>query len=853
MKYHGKKRAPGRDRSHDTQTLIDSQIRKGSDVLRLSLAELDNGQINPSASLSTYDEVVCDGLFELLEDPRILLGQLKGILRPEGRLIVSVPNASNASYVMGLLDGDPNFGEEGQAGGQQRRLYTRQGIIGLLEETGYRAGWVESVRRHQGSAGLAAGTDIAAQQSGQTDLVRQSLANYLVSLPDADAGCFVVVAARAGEEKAENGPGDEEMARRAATARGGDDRLSARVDVVIPVFDDLEAVSRCLEGVLSQTQVVPFEVVVIIDDTAGPEIVGHLSSLEKAGKITLMATGTATGFTDAANLGMLLHPDRDVVLLESDIEVNGDWLDRLRRCAASVPDVGIVTPFSNSALYLSYPRTMRDNDIPEGETTASLDAYFKDLNRGSYVDLPSAVAFCNYITRRCLDEAGYLDSLHFGYGYNHENDLSLRAMLKGFRRLLCGDVFVFHAGKFFQPADRALAEEASRQMGHRHPGFDEMSGEHRLGDPERPLRRRIDLERLERSARGRILFLSHKLGGVVEKHATDLARLLETRYDVLTIRPETGGGFGKAERALGVEWTRSGEEFRARFPLPEAYGDLLDFLRRLGVSRLHIHHLYGFDEWAPDLVRDLGVPYDYTVYDYYALCPRFDMVDRKGAFCGKPELKDCHSCLAGDPCFEGEMGARRASFQGLLSGAERVLVPSHSALETMKEYFPEADYVYLPFPEAQRSDATEPDTKKKVVKVLALGESSLVSGADLLEACAADALRKNLPLHFSVMGRQPTGASPEPGLPLKYLGPYEEAGFARLIELERADVIFFPARWPQVHSCSLGAARLTGLPVVAPDIGAFPEALEHYPKAHLLDCDSGPGVWNDLFMSLVED
>ncbi|MFA6000999.1 MAG: methyltransferase domain-containing protein [Thermoleophilia bacterium] len=844
MKNNGKKRAPGRDGSLDTQTLIDSQIRKGSDVLRLGLAQLDNGQLDPNASLSTYDAVVCDGLLESLEDPRILLDQLKGILRPEGRLILSVPNASHAAFVTGLLDGDPDFNKEGPAEEQPRRLFTRQGIIGLLEESGYRPGWIESVRQP---------LKPDAQSGGQSDLVRQSLANYLVSLPDTDASSFVVVAGRAGEGQAENGPGDEEMARWAATARRGEDRLTELVDIVIPVFDDLESVSRCLESVLSQKQVVDFDVVVIVDESAGPEIVDHLRLLEKAGKIILMATGTDTGFADAANLGMLLNPDRDVVLLESDTEVNGDWLDRLRRCVASAPDVGIVTPFSNNAMYLSYPRTMRDNHIPQGETTASLDAYFKDLNTGLYVDLPSAVGFCNYITRRCLDEAGYLDSLHFGHGYNHENDLSLRAMLKGFTRWLCGDVFVFHAGRFFQPPDRALAAEASRQMSHRHPGFDEMSGEHRLGDPERPLRRRIDLERLERSPRGRILFLNHKLGGVVEKHAQELARLLQTRYDVLTIRPETGDGFGGGERALSIEWMRTGEEFRARFPLPDAYGDLLDFLRRLGLERLHIHHLHGFDEWAPGLVRDLGLPYDYTVYDYYALCPRFDMVDQKGDFCGKPELKDCHACLAGDPCFEGEMGARRAAFEGLLEGAQRVLVPSHHALEAMKEYFPKADYVYLPFPETGRGEAAKPDENKKIVKVLALGESSLVSGTDLLEACAAGALQKDLPLHFSVMGRKPSGASPQPGLPLKYLGPYEEADLKRLIELERADIIFFPARWPCVHSCSLDAARLTGLPVVAPDLGVFPEALDDYGRAHLLASDSAPDVWNDLFMSLAED
>ncbi|MFA5810308.1 MAG: hypothetical protein WC935_08265, partial [Thermoleophilia bacterium] len=63
--------------------------------------------------------------------------------------------------------------------------------------------------------------------------------------------------------------------------------------------------------------------------------------------------------------------------------------------------------------------------------------------------------------------------------------------------------------------------------------------------------------------------------------------------------------------------------------------------------------------------------------------------------------------------------------------------------------------------------------------------------------------------------------------------------------------IFFPAPGPRVHSCSLSAAMLTGLPIAAPGLGIFPELLSGYPEARLLDCDSSPAAWNDLFMSLA--
>jgi hypothetical protein len=83
--------------------------------------------------------------------------------------------------------------------------------------------------------------------------------------------------------------------------------------------------------------------------------VGDLDELEAGGQIALERNERNLGFVRSVNRGMALHPDRDVVLLNSDTEVANDWLDRLQRSALSQPDIGTVTPFSNNATICSYP------------------------------------------------------------------------------------------------------------------------------------------------------------------------------------------------------------------------------------------------------------------------------------------------------------------------------------------------------------------------------------------------------------------------------------------------------------------------------------------------------------------
>jgi len=184
------------------------------------------------------------------------------------------------------------------------------------------------------------------------------------------------------------------------------------------------------------------------------------------------------------------------VLLNSDTEVAPGWLDRLAAHAARAPDVGTVTPFTNNGTICSYPRAHVANSLPFRETTASLDATFASNNAGIAVDLPTAVGFCMYVTRRCLESVGTFDEERYGAGYGEEVDFCMRAARAGFRHVLAADVFVRHVGEVsFGTSGVDRRTKAQAMVDQLYPEFQPRLREFLARDPLAPLRRRVDRAR----------------------------------------------------------------------------------------------------------------------------------------------------------------------------------------------------------------------------------------------------------------------------------------------------------------------------------------------------------------------
>ncbi len=269
--------------------------------------------------------------------------------------------------------------------------------------------------------------------------------------------------------------------------------MAPAIDVIIPVYRGEAETRACVESVLRAAVRTSHEIVVIDDAGPEPPLRGWIGQLAAERRITRIAHSENRGFVATANEGMRLHPGRDVVLLNSDTEVADGWLDRLAACARSDPAIGTATPFSNNATILSYPRTLEPNALPPGETTASLDAAFARANRGAVVEIPTAVGFCMYVARRCLEAIGPFDEARYGAGYGEEVDFCMRAARAGFRHVAAADVFVRHVGEVsFGGSGHERRQRAQAIVDELYPEFQVRVRDFIARDPLAPYRRRVD-------------------------------------------------------------------------------------------------------------------------------------------------------------------------------------------------------------------------------------------------------------------------------------------------------------------------------------------------------------------------
>lgn len=354
------------------------------------------------------------------------------------------------------------------------------------------------------------------------------------------------------------------------------------IDVVIPVYRGEAETRACVESVLAARTRNPCEIVVIDDASPEAALSAWLRALADSGRITLIVHEANRGFVATANEGLALHEDRDVVLLNSDTEVADGWIDRLAAHPRHDASIGTVTPFSGNATICSYPRTLADNAMPRGETTASLDAAFGAANPGHCLDIPTAVGFCMYITRRCLETVGAFDAARYGAGYGEEVDFCMRAARAGFRNVLAADVFVRHVGEVSfgdSGSDRRLKAQAI--VDELYPEFQPRLRNYLAADPACDARRRADLERLRRSPRPRALFATGASAVEAEQRGREFAAGLEDESEVLLLQPHGG-------RHFVLTWIGREEELTLWFDASREAKTLAAVLDAVGISRIQL-------------------------------------------------------------------------------------------------------------------------------------------------------------------------------------------------------------------------------------------------------------------------
>lgn len=623
------------------------------------------------------------------------------------------------------------------------------------------------------------------------------------------------------------------------------------VDIIVPVYKGLEDTRRCLESVLAAPCRTPWRLIVIDDASPEPELSAWLREFaQRDERIQLLVNEENLGFVATVNRGMRESSANDVLLLNNDTEVAGDWLDRLRAAAYSDQRVASVTPFSNNATICSWPKFCKDNELPAGWDCERIDALMARVNASRTVDVPTGVGFCMYIRRAALEAVGLFDEEHFGKGYGEENDFCCRATRAGWRHLHALDTFVQHYGGVSFGDTKKPREAAAMQTLRRlHPDYEARVQRFLTLDPARLARARAIAASATDGSAPVICAVLHGRGGGTERHVWELAAHLGTQAHMLALQP-------LGDQCLLLRLGGASPVCDLVFTLPGDESALLDVLHHLQVRHIHYHHLVGHGDFVRELPTRLGVSYDFTAHDFFTLCPQISLTDWQDRYCGEAGEAQCTQCLMHNPAPDGnDIATWRRRHAAFLEDARYVIAPSRDALTRLARLAPAAQLALVPHTDIAPdtplpAPAPAPLTNGRPLKVAVIGAMSRIKGADTLEAVAVAARKADAPVQFHLLGYAYCGLKTEPNAALTIFGRYDETALPHLIKQLQPDLVWFPAQWPETYSYTLSACLLAGLPVVAPNLGAFPERLAGRAWSWLCDWQQTPQQWLDFFVHI---
>lgn len=638
------------------------------------------------------------------------------------------------------------------------------------------------------------------------------------------------------------------------------------VDVIVPVYGGREETLGCIESVLKAKTDVKFELIVIDDCSPDLELKKDLQELAKEGKIILIENNSNLGFVKSANYGMKLNPNRDVVVLNSDTLVPDFWLDRLRKAAYSSKNVATVTPLSNRATILSFPNPNEDNDLPYNLSYKQIDKICQKVNRGCYVDIPTAVGFCMYIKRECIEEVGFFDEDKFGKGYGEENDFCLRASAIGWKHIACLDLFVQHYGSLsFREEKPERVKKALQVINNLYPDYELRIKKFIDIDPIAPYRNKISKEILKEIVKRKyekfVLFIIHNWGGGSLKYCLDIASLLE--------KEKIGSFFifhkeGKIFFSIYESPSESSISLNLQFPRSIPLEKILAEIKDLPIALIHYNQTMNFENLDIWKIHEwLNVPYCVTIHDYFYVCPRVHLINRGGVFCGLPKPEICEECLSGAKLeediqllYEEFLGSSiirwREFYEDCLRRAKKVIFPSEASREYYQKEFALQNFTVKPHPEKFRAKIN-PYKREKRLKIAILGAIGEHKGYHQILRLIDYTKRNNLPFDFIFIGYTKDDDKLGEYENVKITGAYSKKELPHLIKIYKPTVALFLHVWPETYSYVLSEAIQHGLYPVTIDLGAPSERLRKMKVGRIIPYPASTEKIAKILLELYEN
>jgi GT2 family glycosyltransferase len=638
-------------------------------------------------------------------------------------------------------------------------------------------------------------------------------------------------------------------------------KTSHKLDILVPVYKDWALTLQCLialQAAVSQalTKQPGREIYIHATNDCSPDdaVNDGLEALCSELGIIYHQNQENLGFIRTVN-NFMTSTTADVLLVNSDVILSRHCIDELVSAREQLgAHVASLTAFSNNATIFSYPRQIVENNVSSPEAIERIAAAFREASdEGSdgaaTHQVPVSHGFLMYLSRTALNAVGVFDE-YFGKGYGEEVDWAVRAALKGFEHHICTRAYAFHKGSvsFGSETRLEIVSTSNKIVAQRYPFYNKMVQEFIYTDDFLQLRNRVALALLMRNGLPIQLHVTHSSGGGID---TYIRGLRDLSPDMAHIVLHSGRSYSEivsgvaANKLFGFTLECSELDALILGGFEDAIlTSLLPLLPKISSVLMH-----SFVGWKPNEIEHLmsfldehRLAYSVIGHDYMLVCPRIKLIDSGGDFCDVGEISQCSHCLrTGDRPIETSLMAPYTSdielyrefFARILSGAEEIICSTQDQAERfMRKGFQQLvvrEPFEVPFsilPSYQHDPASR--------NIVLIGGVSVEKGAERLFQIASHCLLLNPSVHFYLVGSA-SNLEDLCNLPNFTL----VSSYSTFNELHDAvcsiysPIALFLAIWPETWCYTLSEALQMGLPVIAPEIGAFGSRLSEEERANL--------------------
>ena len=618
------------------------------------------------------------------------------------------------------------------------------------------------------------------------------------------------------------------------------------IDIIIPIFNGLQFLKPLFNSIKKNTNI-PYRLIVIDDKSTDERVSQYLKKLAKLhGNFLLLQNEENIGFIKSVNNAVNLIESDIFVLLNSDVEVPMNWLQRLINPFTLESNLASTTPFSNSATIASFPNFLEDNELYKKLSLNQIDKIFSLLSPlVPSLKIPTGVGFCMAIRKEVINEIGFFDEI-YGRGYAEENDWCMRASKNGYQHAIVNNLFVYHkhGGSFLSEEKNNLIKNNLSILHHKYPFYDELVHQFISKDPPKFIR--IIAEFAIRSKYLNIntyFVVDHDVGGGTNSYRRELIqKLLDENHQVILFTENKNNDTSLVtfciEKELQIFEILDIKILRKIFKLilvdTVIYNNAVNYRKPLSMINevINLKKYYKFK-----LVT--------LFHDFFPICPSYTLIDSFGQYCGVPEDKAvCIKCISKlKPSFSGiinennNINVWRDMWNSFLQKSDEIISFSDSSKEIILKAYPSLANKILVIPhKVFWKPNKKPIIKKGHLHIGVIGGINYAKGADVLVKLCEYIQEKNLNIKTTLIGEIDLNYY-HPNLSI--LGRYNQADLPRLVEESGINMILMPSIWPETFSYVMSEIIKMQLPVLSLNIGAQGEKVKNYKLGRALkSCDA---------------